>query len=130
MNKELLQAKFEQETNAVITSVKIDGGVKDCYLVYSDTDSQVDYFHACSFGTNLTIEYLQKEGADVISVYTCGGEQEGSPEAIKTLKKIQKIADKAGYINNVKGEYKYQIWEGVKNEWYEISGTFVRKVGV
>jgi hypothetical protein len=126
MNKELQQIKFSQEVNAQITRVKIDAGVKDCYVSYND-----QYCHrGMSLNTRDTIEYLFKDGAEVIQVYTCGGEEEGSEESLKTFKKIEKIAKKAGYIAEVKGEHKSMKNGTYENKWYEISGILVRKVGV
>jgi hypothetical protein len=126
MNKELEQIKFSQEVNAQITRVKIDAGVKDCYVSYNDK-----YCHrGMSLNTHDTIEYLFKDGADVIQVYTCGGEEEGSEETIKTLKKIEKIAKKAYYIAEIKGEHKSMKNGAYENKWYEISGILVRKIGV
>lgn len=130
MNKELQTIKRNLESHAVISSIRIDGSRKENYMSYSDTDAQVDYFNGVSFGTNLTIEYLQKDGGDVIRVYTSGGEEEGSEEAIKTFKKIEKIAKKAGYIAEIKGEQKSMKNGDYINSWYEISGILVRKVGV
>lgn len=126
MNKEIQQVKFSQEVNAVITSVKIDSGAKYCYVSYND-----QYCHrGMSLNTHDTIEYLFKDGAEVIQVYTCGGEEEGSEESLKTFKKIEKIAKKAGYIAEVKGEHKSMKNGAYENKWYEISGILVRKVGV
>lgn len=126
MNKELESIKFSQEVNAQIVRVKIDSSSKYCYVSYND-----QYCHrGMSLNSKDTSEYLFKDGAEVIQVYTCGGEEEGSLEAQKTFKKIEKIAKKAGYIAEVKGEQKSMKNGAYENKWYEISGILVRKVGV
>jgi hypothetical protein len=125
MNKELNQIKFSQEVNAQIVRVKIDSEAR-CYVSYND-----QYCHrGMSLNSKDTAEYLFKDGAEVIQVYTSGGEEEGSEESLKTFKKIEKIAKKAGYIAEVKGEQKSMKNGAYENHWYEISGILVRKVGV
>lgn len=124
----------EQNTNSMnrpcITSVCIDSADKTCYMSYSDTDSQVDYFHGISLGTNGTIEYLIKDGGACVRVYTCGSVDDvNSPRAIKTMAKIAKIAKKAGYINEVTFKPCFQEFNGLRQEWIEISGNFVRAEG-
>ena len=126
MNKELSQIKFSQEVNAQIVRVRIDSGSPQNYVSYND-----QYCHrGMSLNSKDTTEYLFKDGAEVIQVYTSGGEEEGSEESLKTFKKIEKIAKKAGYIAEVKGEHKSMRNGDYINSWYEISGILVRKVGV
>ncbi|MDR4491413.1 MAG: hypothetical protein R2685_11020 [Candidatus Nitrosocosmicus sp.] len=99
------------------------------YLSYSDSDSMTDYFNGRSTGVNHAIELLKTDGAEIVQVHTNYSEY-CDPEGVeleKLLRRIKKMADKAGYINNVTMKREHNEMDGVRQEWLDISGTFIRK---
>lgn len=99
------------------------------YLSYSDTDSQTDYFNGRSTGVNHAIDLLKTDGGEIVTVHTNYSEY-CDPEGVeleKLLRRIKKMADKSGYINNVTMKREHNEMNGVRQEWLSIKGTFIRK---
>ena len=135
MNKELELVK-QQISKPVIdfVVVHLSGGLRN-HWSYSDSDSMTDYYHGSGGSEKYLIESLNKDGGAVVQIHTNGGQEEGSEESIKLLKKIDRIAKRTNYINNVKGYNK--VFERfvsngqlIEKSEYVIEGTFVRKEGV
>ena len=116
MEKQIQEIKNQIENRMAINYVKI--GIKENYLAFCRDNG--GYFA----GLKSTIEELQKWGDKTIQVHTDGGE---SPqEMAKVLRRIDKIATKAGYINQVTAKKRFQEMDGIRQEWIEISGLFIR----
>lgn len=108
---------MNQTTQMEINYINI--GLKESWLAYCRDNGG---FFA---GLNSTVEELAKFGANVIQVHTDGGES--SADLAKLLRRINKIAEKSGYINEVKVTQRYQEMDGIRQEWIEVSGLFVRR---
>lgn len=125
--KELSKLKI-QMSGPVISSMTVYNQ-PHVYLSYSDSDSMTDYFNGRSTGVNHAIELLKTDGSDIIQVHT-NYSQYCDPEGVeleKLLRRIKKMAEKAGYINNVKMEKYHNEMDGIRKEWLNVSGTFIRK---
>jgi len=74
---------------------------KDNYVVYDDSDSQTDYFHGYSLGQRSTVEWVEKDGADIIRVDVTNDD-----ERIPYMRRLKQIAEKCCYkIVDISGEY-------------------------
>lgn len=68
------------------------------FLVFDDSDSTVDYFHAISLSTSNTIDFLKRQGAQKIIVdIENTANNYATDELIKFEKRAKKIAKEAGY---------------------------------
>ena len=125
--RELSNLKMSMH-EAVISSMTIYNN-PEVYVSYSDSDSMTDYFHGRSCGVNRAIELLKTDGGEVIQVHTNYSEY-CDPEGVeleKLLRRIKKMAEKSGYINNVTMKRAHNEINGLRQEWLDIRGTFIRK---
>ena len=121
-------AKHAISRKVVIDSVNIEMGEKPS-VWYSDTDSMTDYFHHYRVTIKEMIELLKTEGGDVVRVdtnYSFYNDPEGK-ELEQLLRKINKIAKAAGYINKVKIEERISHgYQGREEKWLHVGGNLER----
>jgi hypothetical protein len=71
---------------------EIDLGFKDNTLIFDDTDSREDYFHAYNKNQKLTIAWVKEHGAPVIGVDVTNNDP-----SIPAERRIKQICKAAGY---------------------------------
>lgn len=92
-NQIIIETEKKEPYKAIITSINMYEHRGDNYISYSDTDSQIDYFHSYTLNTKHLIEWLNKDNndkgrkADKIRVSFVN---EFSDKLLKRLKRICK----------------------------------------
>lgn len=99
MNNQIIK---NEKTKATIYSVTMYD--KDNFLVYSDSDSQIDYFHNRTVGTNSMIEILEKDASDIIKFSAVNNDIE--PKHIKRVQKVAKALNYKVHTVHKKGIYR------------------------
>jgi hypothetical protein len=82
--------------------------------------------------TDELVKALQTEGANTIQVLTdiIVDDLESEDRAYKLMKRIERIAEKAGYYSGLKVISQHYRQGNIKKEWNEISGNLLRKVAI
>lgn len=132
MNKELEQVKRNVSRPVIHRVFVVESGTSlRNHWSYSDSDSMTDYYNGSGGSEKYLIECLLKDGGECIHVYTNGGQEENDKTTALLLKKIDRIAKKTHYKNNVKGFYKeFRGYKGEIVKEFVIEGTFERIEGV
>ena len=100
---------------------------KDVYMSYSDSDNSTDYHNGITCGVKSAIEKLIKDGGSRIQVYTNLQPydiEEQTAEFKRIIKRIEKVAKAAGYMNFVKVQNRHNGQDGVLHEWKVLEGSF------
>ena len=116
---DLTSVKHNIERKVVIDHITLSDGEKP-HLWFSDCDSMTDYFHGYHATIKETIEELKTRGADSVKIdvnYSRYNDPEGK-ELERMLRKINKIAKEAGYINRVKVEERISYGYQKRKETY------------
>lgn len=116
------------ESNSLITNkiAMVSFGYDRNYIsAWDNLGYKIQY----SLSIKETAKELKKHGSDIITIY-CDWYEDDSISQSKYLKRIEKIAKESGYINNVGIKSMYQEQDGIRHEWKEINGQFIKKEGV
>jgi len=65
---------------------------KENFVTYDDTDTMIDYFHNYSLGQKETINWINKDGADLITVHVVNNDPD-----IPAARRLKQICKKCGY---------------------------------
>jgi hypothetical protein len=79
--------------------------------------------------TDELVKALQTEGANTIQVLTdiIVDDLESEDRAYKLMKRIERIAEMAGYISGLKMISKYHRQDNIRKEWIELGGNLLRR---
>lgn len=122
MNQEIQQIK-KQMNKPIIDRLSTSGN-----KIYARYIEEYQSFEV-PMKTDELVKALQTEGANIIQVITdiIVNDLETEDRAYKLMKRLNKIAEKAGYISGLKIIPQHFRQDNIKKEWNELSGNLVRK---
>lgn len=98
MNNQNIQSEYKRP---VISTLELEW--VENYVVYSDSDSQTDYFNYARGSLRYMIKLLQKDAGDVVHVRIVNNETD--PKYFKRIERIAKVLNYRIAVAKVEGNY-------------------------